>query len=131
MLFRSIFYRQMYAQGVIQTPNFWLDKVYQEGGKLIAVLRNEYTEALEERAVDQVVVENGIKPNDALYWELKSRSLNKGQIDIDALYDSKPQPALSQAKQAGEFLLYRVGDCISMHNIHAAIYDALRLCKDF
>jgi hypothetical protein len=24
-----------------------------------------------------------------------------------------------------------VGDCISMHNIHAAIYDSLRLCKDF
>ena len=30
-----------------------------------------------------------------------------------------------------EFLLFRVGDCISMHNIHAAIYDSLRLCKDF
>ncbi|WP_119153483.1 FAD-dependent oxidoreductase [Caldimonas tepidiphila] len=126
-----IFYRQMYAQGVILTPNFWLDKVYREGDKLIAVLRNEYTEALEERAVDQVVIENGIRPNDALYWELKPRSLNKGQTDIDALYDSKPQPALSQPIGSGEFLLYRVGDCISMHNIHAAIYDALRLCKDF
>jgi hypothetical protein len=28
-------------------------------------------------------------------------------------------------------LLFRVGDCVSMHNIHAAIYDSLRLCKDF
>jgi len=25
----------------------------------------------------------------------------------------------------------RIGDCVSMHNIYAAIYDALRLCKDF
>jgi 2,4-dienoyl-CoA reductase-like NADH-dependent reductase (Old Yellow Enzyme family)/thioredoxin reductase len=126
-----IFYRQMYAQGVILTPNYWLDRVYREGDKLIAVLRNEYTEALEERAVDQVVVENGIKPNDALYWQLKARSANQGQTDIDALFDSQPQPALSKELGAGEFLLYRVGDCISMHNIHAAIYDALRLCKDF
>jgi hypothetical protein len=31
----------------------------------------------------------------------------------------------------GEFLLFRIGDCVSMHNIHGAIYDALRLCKDF
>jgi NADPH-dependent 2,4-dienoyl-CoA reductase/sulfur reductase-like enzyme len=126
-----IFYRQMYAQGVIQTPNFWLDRVYREGDKLIAVLRNEYTEAQEERAVDQVVVENGIKPNDGLYWQLKARSANQGQTDIDALFDAQPQPALSKPLGAGEFLLFRVGDCISMHNIHAAIYDALRLCKDF
>ncbi|MBT0570710.1 NADH:flavin oxidoreductase [Curvibacter sp. CHRR-16] len=126
-----IFYRQMYAQGVIQTPNFWLDKVYREGDKLIAVLRNEYTEAQEEREVDQVIVENGTLPNDSLYWALKPQSVNKGQIDIDALYAFQPQPALQQTLQSGQFLLYRVGDCISMHNIHAAIFDALRLCKDF
>ncbi len=126
-----IFYRQLYANGVIQTPNFWLDKVYREGDKLIAVLKNEYTEALEERAVDQVVVENGILPNDGLYWQLKPLSLNKGQTDIEALYDALPQPGLSQTTGNGNFLLYRVGDCVSMHNIHAAIYDSLRLCKDF
>jgi 2,4-dienoyl-CoA reductase-like NADH-dependent reductase (Old Yellow Enzyme family)/NADPH-dependent 2,4-dienoyl-CoA reductase/sulfur reductase-like enzyme len=126
-----IFYRRLYAHGVIQTPNHWLDRVYREGDKLIAVLRNEYTEVLEERAVDQVVIENGIRPNDGLYWQLKARSLNQGQTDIDALYDALPQPALSQATGPGAFLLFRVGDCVSMHNIHAAIYDALRLCKDF
>jgi 2,4-dienoyl-CoA reductase-like NADH-dependent reductase (Old Yellow Enzyme family) len=126
-----IFYRQLYAQGVIQTPNHWLDRVYREGDKLIAVLRNEYTEALEERAVDQVVVENGTRPNDALYWELKARSLNRGQTDMDALFDALPQPALGEALGCGKFLLFRIGDCVSMHNIYAAIYDALRLCKDF
>jgi NADPH-dependent 2,4-dienoyl-CoA reductase/sulfur reductase-like enzyme len=126
-----IFYRRLYAQDVVQTPNYWLDRVYPEGEKLIAVLRNEYTDLLEERAVDQVVVENGIKPNDTLYWQLKPRSLNRGQVDIDALFDAKPQPCLSEATGGGKFLLFRVGDCVSMHNIHAAIYDSLRLCKDF
>ncbi|NRF72290.1 NADH:flavin oxidoreductase [Aquincola sp. S2] len=126
-----IFYRRLYAQGVIQTPNTWLDRVYREGDKLIAVLRNEYTDALEERAVDQVVVENGTRPNDALYGQLKARSINKGQVDIDALFAAQPQPCLNETTGGGRFLLFRVGDCISMHNIHAAIYDALRLCKDF
>jgi 2,4-dienoyl-CoA reductase-like NADH-dependent reductase (Old Yellow Enzyme family)/thioredoxin reductase len=126
-----IFYRRLYAQGVIHTPNYWLDRVYEEGGKKIAVLRNEYTEEQEERAVDQVVIENGSTPNDALYWKLKPESVNRGQIDVHKLFAAEPQPALSEELGNGRFLLFRVGDCISMHNIHGAIYDALRLCKDF
>lgn len=126
-----IFYRRLYAQGIIPTPNFWLDKVYAEGDKKIAVLRNEYTEALEERAVDQVVIENGILPNDSLYWDMKELSKNQGQTDVHTLFAAQPQPSLSQPLASGEFLLFRVGDCISMHNIHGAIYDALRLVKDF
>ncbi|TAL87899.1 MAG: FAD-dependent oxidoreductase [Candidimonas sp.] len=129
-----IFYRRLYAQNVIQTPNYWLDEVYMEGDQRIAVLRNEYTEEKEERVVDQVVIENGIKPNDELYWQLKPQSINRGQTDINTLYAAQPQPCLndlSHSAAADAFALFRVGDCISMHNIHAAIYDALRLCKDF
>jgi len=126
-----IFYRRLYSQGIIPTPNHWLDRVYAEGNQIIAVLRNEYTDELEERAVDQVVIENGITPNVELYWQLKERSLNRGQTDLNSLYANEPQPALQQATGDGRFLLFRVGDCVSMHNIHAAIYDSLRLCKDF
>jgi NADPH-dependent 2,4-dienoyl-CoA reductase/sulfur reductase-like enzyme len=126
-----IFYRRLYSQGIIPTPNFWLDRVYAEGNKKIAVLRNEYTEELEERAVDQVVIENGVTPNAELYWKLKERSLNRGQTDLETLFAAKPQPSLAETTGDGRFLLFRVGDCVSMHNIHAAIYDSLRLCKDF
>jgi NADPH-dependent 2,4-dienoyl-CoA reductase/sulfur reductase-like enzyme len=126
-----IFYRRMYSQGVVMTPNYWLDSVTREGDKIIATIRNEYTEELEEREVDQVVIENGITPNDGLYWELKDRSLNRGETDVHRLFAAEPQPRLDQDIAPGEFLLFRVGDCISMHNIHAAIYDSLRLCKDF
>jgi hypothetical protein len=30
----------------------------------------------------------------------------------------------------GKFKLFRIGDAVSSRNIHAAIYDALRLVKD-
>ncbi|ADI29676.1 NADH:flavin oxidoreductase [Methylotenera versatilis] len=126
-----IFYRRLYSQGIIPTPNFWLDSVYAEGNKKIAVLRNEYTETLEEREVDQVVIENGSTPNTEVYWALKELSKNHGQTDIKTLFDAQPQPALGQKLNDDEFLLFRIGDCVSMHNIHGAIYDALRLCKDF
>ncbi len=126
-----IFYRRLYSQGIIPTPNHWLDRVYAEGNKKVAVLRNEYTDELEERVVDQVIIENGITPNVELYNSLKDRSLNRGQADLKSLYAAEPQPALKEATGDGRFLLFRVGDCVSMHNIHAAIYDSLRLCKDF
>lgn len=126
-----IFYRRLYAQGMIATPNYYLERVYAEADKKIAVLRNEYTEQLEEREVDQVVIENGSTPNTELYWTLKEHSKNLGQTDIASLYSAAPQPMLAEKLAEGEFLLFRIGDCVSMHNIHGAIYDALRLCKDF
>lgn len=126
-----IFYRRLYKQGIIPTPNFWLDRVYAEGNKKVAVLRNEYTEELEERVVDQVVIENGTTPNAELYFALKDRALNKGQVHMESLFAHKPQPMLNEPTGEGSFLMFRIGDCVSMHNIHAAIYDAVRLCKDF
>ncbi len=125
-----IFYRRTYGMGIIMTPNYWLEKTYREDDKLIAVLMNEYTEELEEREVDQVVIENGIVPNDTLYWALKDDAFNQGITDINELYDAQPQSCLSEVSD-GEFVMFRVGDAISMRNLHGALYDSLRLCKDF
>ncbi len=123
------YYRSMYPKEVIMTGDMMLEKVYREGDKLVAVLENEYTGAKEERVVDQVVIENGVRPDEALYYALKDGSRNKGQIDVEALFAIKPQPILSQPGEG--YLLYRIGDCVAQRNVHAAIYDALRLCKDF
>ncbi|WP_107850387.1 dimethylglycine demethylation protein DgcA [Oceanimonas marisflavi] len=123
------YYRSLYEREVIMTSDLALHKVYKEGDKLVAVLENEYTGQQEERVVDQVVVENGLRPDERLYYELKGDAVNKGQIDLEALYDAKPQPSL--AEHGKGYLLYRLGDCVSQRNTHAAIYDALRLCKDF
>ena len=123
------YYRSMYPKEVVMTGDLMLEKVYREGDKLVAVLENEYTGAKEERVVDQVVVENGVRPDESLYYALKEGSRNKGQIDVDALFAIKPQPCLSETGDG--YLLFRIGDCVAQRNTHAAIYDALRLCKDF
>ncbi|MEH6576300.1 MAG: FAD-dependent oxidoreductase [Amphritea sp.] len=122
------FYRSLYEKDVIMTSDFMLEKVYREGDNLVAVLENEYTSQREERVVDQVIVENGVRPNDELFFALKQESSNKGQIDLEALYDIKPQPVLSESVDG--MILWRLGDCVSQRNVHAAMYDALRLCKD-
>ena len=94
-----IFYRRIYGQGILMTPNFWLQRAYEED-EVIAVLMNEYTEEVEEREVDQLVIENGIIPNDSLYWSLREESSNGGIIEINELYDHQPQPALSNIPKA-------------------------------
>ncbi|WP_136253547.1 dimethylglycine demethylation protein DgcA [Onishia niordana] len=123
------YYRSLYQKEVIMTSDLMLHKVYREGDSLVAVLENEYTGTQEERVVDQVVVENGVRPDEALYYALKDKSRNKGQVDLEALYAIQPQPCLSE--EGEEPLLFRLGDCTAPRNTHAAIYDALRLCKDF
>ena len=117
--------RELYKLDVIMTPNLTLTEVYSEGNQKVAVLRNDYTLQEEERVVDQVVAEFGTLPNDALYLALRDGSANGGELDPRALIDGQPQPAAG-----GEgFVLYRLGDALAGRNIHAAIYDAARLCR--
>jgi hypothetical protein len=88
-----------------------------------------YTERLEERTAEHVVVEHGTLPAAEIYLELKEASRNHGEVDLEALLAGRPQ-ALAP-NPAGTFQLFRVGDAVTSRNIHAAIYDSLRLCKDF
>ncbi|HSK41109.1 MAG TPA: NADH:flavin oxidoreductase [Arenibaculum sp.] len=130
---QPIHLRELYKLGVIMTPNQHLVEIYPEGNKRVAVLRNEYTHEEEERLVDQIVVELGTLPNDALYFDMKEASLNRGEIDLASLLAGRPQPWQANGDGGyahGGYALYRVGDAVAGRNIHAAIYDAARLCKD-
>jgi NADPH-dependent 2,4-dienoyl-CoA reductase/sulfur reductase-like enzyme len=125
----AIHLRELHKLGVVMTPDWRVTQIYREGNKLVAVLKNEYSEAEEERAIDQVVVEHGTAPEDSLYFALKPQSRNLGQTDVRALIENREQAI--DANPAGRFRLFRVGDAVASRNIHAAIYDSLRLCKEF
>jgi 2,4-dienoyl-CoA reductase-like NADH-dependent reductase (Old Yellow Enzyme family) len=117
--------RELYRLGVIMSPNLSLIGIARENNRLVAALRNTMTGVVEERLADHVVVEFGTLPRSGLFDELKPLSANHGQIDHAALVAGRAQPV----PDAG-FALYRVGDALAGRNIHAAIYDSLRLCKD-
>ncbi len=124
-----VYLANFYAAGVRMTPDRRLRSVKREGNRLRAVLRNEYSDEDETRLVDQVVVEHGTLPSAALFHELRPLARNGGELDIDALVAGRPQEAPPDGE--GAFMLFRVGDAVASRNIHAAIYDSLRLCKDF
>ncbi len=110
------------------TINRRLMAVHREGNKLSATLGSDYSRDSDARLVDQIVVEHGTLPLDDLYFALKEGSRNHGEMDYQAVMASRPQQVVRNPK--GRYAVFRIGDAVSSRNIHAAVYDALRLCKD-
>jgi hypothetical protein len=121
--------KRFYDGGAILTPDHRLMRLYREGNKLVAVLANELNGDQEEREVDQVVAERGSKPRDGVYFDLKAQSRNGGEVDLEAMVAGGPQTI--ERNPAGDFMLFRVGDAMASRDIHAAIFDSMRLCKEF
>lgn len=123
------YYKTLYATGAKLTINQRMTGIRKEGNELVATLFNAYDKSTSERRAQQIITVHGNLPADAVYFDLKERSVNRGEIDIDAFIEGRPQAL--KANAAGSFQLFRIGDAVAARNIHAAIYDALRLCKVF
>jgi len=100
----------------------------REGEQIRVTLGSDYVDYSSERLVDQIVVEHGTIPLADVYFDLKPLSSNLGEVDYDALIDGRTQRV--ERNPEGVFKLFRIGDAVASRNIHAAIYDALRLLKD-
>jgi NADPH-dependent 2,4-dienoyl-CoA reductase/sulfur reductase-like enzyme len=125
----SIYLEHFYRKGVAITPDSRLKRIERHGNKLKAVFSNEYGGPDIERIADHIVIEHGTVPVDEVFHELRTKSRNDGVLDQDALLRGDPQSL--NLNPEGAYMLFRVGDAVASRNIHAAIYDSLRLCKDF
>ncbi|PTW52075.1 FAD-dependent oxidoreductase [Rhodovulum kholense] len=120
--------RALQRADVVWTPTWRLDAIRRTGNTLTAVLGSDYGPETRERQVDQVVVNTGTHPLDDLYFGLRPGASNLGEVDYPALIEGRPQ-ALGRNPE-GRYRLFRIGDAVAARNVHAAIYDALRLVKD-
>jgi 2,4-dienoyl-CoA reductase-like NADH-dependent reductase (Old Yellow Enzyme family) len=123
-----LYFKAIHKANAMISLNLRLESVRRDGNTLVATLLNDYDRSRVERRADQVVVEHGTLANEALYFALKPLSRNGGEVDYRALESGKPQTVMRN--EAGAFTLFRIGDAVASRNIHAAIYDALRLVKD-
>jgi len=96
------------------------------GNRMQATFRNVLTGETQDWVADHIAVENGTEPSDQLYHNLKTRSRNLGQLDQQALIEGR-DPFVN-LNDDGTFVLARIGDAVASRNMHAAIYDALRIC---
>ena len=120
--------RSLQKLDVTFTVTYRLESVEKEGNQLIAHVGSDYGGVARQRTVDQVVVNHGTIPLDDVYFELKPKSTNHGEISHDQLIAGAPQSVVRNPE--GRFQLFRIGDAVAARNTHAAIYDALRLVKD-
>ena len=97
----------------------------RDNGRLVVEIGSDHSPVRHTRTVDAVVVDHGVLANDELYHALVKGTCNGGEVDYTALVTGTPQPITHEG-----FQLFRIGDAVAGRNIHAAIYDALRLCKD-
>jgi hypothetical protein len=113
--------RAMQDKDVTFTVTYRLTGVERDGNRLKATIDSDYMTLGKVAHYDQVIVNHGTTPLDQLYFDLKPHSANRGAVDYEALIAVRPQPATPGLQ------LYRIGDAVEARNIHAAIYDALRL----
>ncbi|MDO8365098.1 MAG: FAD-dependent oxidoreductase [Actinomycetota bacterium] len=99
-----------------------------DSGRLRVEVGSDHSPVRHVRIVDAVVGDHGVAANDELYHRLVPASVNLGEVDHAALVAGRQQTVCTNP--AGSFQLFRIGDAVAGRNIHAAIYDALRLCKD-
>ena len=122
------FAKKFIENDVLITINKRIKSINKDGNRLLAEIGSDYSNKTEYKKTSQVVIEHGVVPNSELYFELKKGSINLGSIDYDSLISGKLIEKV--INKNGKYFLYRVGDSISSRNIHASIYDSLRICKD-
>ena len=116
--------RAMQDKDVTFTVTYRLTSVERDGNRIKATIDSDYMKICKVAHYDQIVVNHGTQPLADIYFALKPQSSNLGAVDYDALIAQQPQ--LRKDGPDG-FQLFRIGDAVEARNIHAAVYDALRL----
>ena len=122
-----VVYRKRFAQRRIRTTiDHALLHVRPAGNRLLATFKSQLTGEILELSAAQIIVEHGTIPVDEVFTALRPLACNDGQTDTNRLLTGKPQQ--DTPPQDGEFELHRIGDAVTSRGVHAAIYDAARLC---
>lgn len=120
--------RTLQEKDVTFTVTWRLMAAEKDGNRLKAIVGTDYSKHTETKHYDQIVVNHGTLPNADLYFALRELSVNRGEVDHEALIAGRQQEI--RTNPGGKFQLFRIGDAVSARNTHAAVYDALRLMKD-
>ncbi len=123
----AVVLRDLSRQGVKHICFQGLESISNEGNRRRVVLRDVLTKHESVHVVDYVVAENGTEPLDDIYFDLKAGSKNLGQLDHSAMIDGRDPFSVSNPQ--GSYFLARIGDAVASRNIHAALFDAVRVCK--
>lgn len=124
---RPFVLEQLYKHGARMLPDRRIKAIRREGNQLAVTFENAYTYDEETIACDRVFIEHGTSPVDGLYHAARAASRNDGLIEPRSFAAGAHRPPVERAEG---FELYRIGDAVSSRDIHAALLDAMRLCRN-
>ncbi|WP_426035874.1 FAD-dependent oxidoreductase [Cypionkella sp. TWP1-2-1b2] len=119
--------RALQDKPVTFTVTYRLTGVEKDGNQIKATVDSDYMTLGKTAHYDQIVVNHGTQPLADIYFDLKPKSVNLGAVDYEAFIAGQPQ---THGGGPAGFQLFRIGDAVEARNIHAAIYDALRLVRE-
>lgn len=122
----STYRSHLYGRGVTISTDLRLRQVHASGDRKIADLVNTFTDAMETREVDMVVVETGTTPTVEVFNALRPQSRNDGRLPIDAFAEARHEPII--VNPDGLFDLFLIGDAVTSRDAPSAFLDATRLC---
>jgi 2,4-dienoyl-CoA reductase-like NADH-dependent reductase (Old Yellow Enzyme family) len=120
--------RRLAELGITVRHDLKLTTVATQQGRRRAVFVHELTGQEVVLETDHLIVERGGWPVCDVHDELRPASVNDGELDLDRFASGEAQHWPRSEADRG-FELYRIGDASSSRNIHAAIYEAFRLCR--
>jgi len=120
--------RRMIEEGVTVRHDLKLMEVALESARRTATFVHELTGENVIMKTDRLVIERGMQPVCEVYDELKPASVNDGELHLERFAAGAPQdwPSTGDARR---FELYRIGDANTSRDLHASIFEALRLCR--
>ena len=119
-----VFMRALINNDVEFRTDRYLLGLTQSDSGLQVRMRHRYTDKIELTEVDHVVVDQGVKRDETLFDALADNARNAGRTDLESFINMSEQPIT----KTGDYLLFEIGDASMARNVHAAIFDARRLC---
>lgn len=119
--------RGMYKLGIEFQTDFEIHELQREGNEVSVTLKNILSGERKVERCHRLFYEVGTEENAQVYFDLLDLSTNRGDVDMPTLIGGRPDFPIVNPE--GRFILLRVGDAVSSRNVHAALYDSLRLCS--
>lgn len=105
-----------------------LERAVRAGNGILATFRNIVTLEAVEMDCAQLIVECGTAPLQELFFDLRKSSRNDGVLNLEDFTAARRQSVTTN--ENGSYELYRIGDAVASRNVHTAMLDANRLCKE-
>lgn len=122
-----VYLRNLYRAGVKIITSHELLGANRFDDHIEVRLKHAFSREIMCMQTSTVIADLGLRSLSEVFDELTDLSKNFGEYDPEKIVALEAQPM--DANPAGQFALFRIGDALAQRDLHAAIFEANRLCR--